>query len=216
MPSTVFNSAIFRDAFGTPAMRAVFCDEAFDRPLRRGRGGARPRRRAGSASSRPKPRRDRAGRRAPTPIDLAKLKAETDIVGYPIIGLVHQMRQQCGEAGRYLHWGATTQDIMDTATVLQIRDALALVEADLAALDAALAALAAQASRHGDGRPHPPAARAAGHLRLQGRRLARRMIRRHRERLAQLEAARAGRRSSPARPARSPRSATRASRCTMR
>jgi adenylosuccinate lyase len=53
---------------------------------------------------------------------------------------VHQLAQQCGEAGRWLHWGATTQDIMDTATVLQVRDALALVEADLAALEAALAA----------------------------------------------------------------------------
>ena len=28
MPSTVFDSAIFRDAFGTPAMRAIFADEA--------------------------------------------------------------------------------------------------------------------------------------------------------------------------------------------
>jgi len=28
MPSTVFDSAIFRDAFGTPAMRAIFTDEA--------------------------------------------------------------------------------------------------------------------------------------------------------------------------------------------
>ena len=75
-------------------------------------------------------------------IDVAKLKAETDLVGYPIVGVVHQLAKQCGEAGRYVHWGATTQDIMDTATVLQIRDALALVEADLAALDTALAALA--------------------------------------------------------------------------
>ena len=95
------------------------------------------------------------------------------LVGYPIVGLVHQLAKQCGEAGRYIHWGATTQDIMDTATVLQVRDALALVEADLAALDAALAALAAQAPRHGDGRAHASAARAAGDLRLQGRRLAR-------------------------------------------
>jgi hypothetical protein len=75
-------------------------------------------------------------------IDVAKLKAETDLVGYPIVGVVHQLAKQCGEAGRYVHWGATTQDIMDTATVLQIRDALALVAADLAALDTALAALA--------------------------------------------------------------------------
>lgn len=28
MPSTVFDSSIFRDLFGTPAMRAVFSDEA--------------------------------------------------------------------------------------------------------------------------------------------------------------------------------------------
>ena len=41
-----------------------------------------------------------------------------------------------------MHWGATTQDITDTATVLQIRDALALVEADLTALANALAKLA--------------------------------------------------------------------------
>ena len=31
-------------------------------------------------------------------------------------------------AGEYFHWGATTQDIMDTATVLQIRAGLALIE----------------------------------------------------------------------------------------
>jgi 3-carboxy-cis,cis-muconate cycloisomerase len=80
----------------------------------------------------------------PEAIDLAKLKADTDLVGYPIVGLVHQLAKQVGDAGRYVHWGATTQDIMDTATVLQIREALALVEADLAAIDTALVALAAR------------------------------------------------------------------------
>ena len=106
-------------------------------------------------------------------IDLAKLKQETDLVGYPIVGVVHQLAKQCGDAGRYVHWGATTQDIMDTATVLQIRDALALVEADLAAIEAALAGARAEAPRHGDGGPHASPARPAGDLRLQGRRLAR-------------------------------------------
>jgi 3-carboxy-cis,cis-muconate cycloisomerase len=50
--------------------------------------------------------------------------------------------KQCGEAGRYVHWGATTQDIMDTATVLQISAGLALVEDDIAALRKILAGLA--------------------------------------------------------------------------
>jgi 3-carboxy-cis,cis-muconate cycloisomerase len=144
MPSTPFDSAIYRDAFGTPAMRAVFSDEAAVRryvdvevalAVAEARAGVIP---AEAAE---------AIRRGALPdaIDLAKLKAETDLVGYPIVGVVHQLAAQVGEAGRYVHWGATTQDIMDTATVLQIRDALTLVEADLASLEAALASLA---SRH--------------------------------------------------------------------
>src|SRR5205085_8455098 len=46
------------------------------------------------------------------------------------------------EGGRFLHWGATTHDIMDTAAVLQIRDGLRLIEADLDAVRTHLAALA--------------------------------------------------------------------------
>src|SRR5947208_8762145 len=44
--------------------------------------------------------------------------------------------------GRYVHWGATTQDIMDTAVVLQVRDGLAFIERDLTAVAAALEQLA--------------------------------------------------------------------------
>ena len=61
----------------------------------------------------------------------------------------------CGEAGRYVHWGATTQDIMDTAVVLQLREALVVIEEDIAALRRILAGLA---ERHRDtlmaGRTH--------------------------------------------------------------
>jgi len=54
---------------------------------------------------------------------------------------VHQLAKQCGEAGRYVHWGATTQDIMDTAVVLQLRAAFAIVERDIAGLRKILADL---------------------------------------------------------------------------
>jgi 3-carboxy-cis,cis-muconate cycloisomerase len=64
-------------------------------------------------------------------LDLDLLGRETEIVGYPILPLVHQLGKMCGEAGRYVHWGATTQDIMDTAVVLQVRDALAVIESEL-------------------------------------------------------------------------------------
>src|SRR3989449_3438320 len=57
-------------------------------------------------------------------------------------------RSLCADGlGEWCHWGATTQDITDTATVLQIREGLVLIEDDLAAISAAMAELA---SRHRD------------------------------------------------------------------
>jgi 3-carboxy-cis,cis-muconate cycloisomerase len=83
-----------------------------------------------------------ARRASAAALDWELMRKETDNVGYPILPLVHQLVKQCGEAGRYVHWGATTQDIMDTATVLQLRAGLAIVEADIAALRKILADLA--------------------------------------------------------------------------
>ncbi len=141
MPSTVFDSAIFRDMFGTPAMREIFSDEgAVARYVAVEVALAAAEARTGLI---PKDAADTIREKADAKsLDMSKLKAETDLVGYPIVGVVYQLAKQCGEAGRYVHWGATTQDIMDTATVLQVRDALALVDEDLVAIEAALAGLA--------------------------------------------------------------------------
>ncbi|MBY5378323.1 adenylosuccinate lyase family protein [Rhizobium leguminosarum] len=76
--------------------------------------------------------------------DQSRLMRETELVGYPILPIVEQLADACGEAGRYLHWGATTQDIMDTATVLQIRAALVLIERRLVDTIDALHSLAAE------------------------------------------------------------------------
>jgi 3-carboxy-cis,cis-muconate cycloisomerase len=141
MAATVFDSEIFRDAFGSDAMRAIFSDRALvaryvevEVALAKVQGGLGliPVDAALSIAAKADASR----------IDLALLKAETDLVGYPIVGVVHQMQKQCGDAGRYLHWGATTQDIMDTATVLQMQAAFDVMETDLAEIADALAALA--------------------------------------------------------------------------
>src|SRR3954470_15796551 len=141
MPSTVLDSDIFKDMFGTAEMRAVFSDDNLLKcyveaevalAVAQGRLGVIPREAA-----------DAIARLAPTiTLDRAALKHEAENVGYPILGLVRQLSAKLGEAGRYVHWGATTQDIMDTATVLQIRAALAIVERDMRAVSAALASLA--------------------------------------------------------------------------
>ncbi|RAI57828.1 3-carboxy-cis,cis-muconate cycloisomerase [Roseicella frigidaeris] len=76
-------------------------------------------------------------------LDLPALAAATRNTGYPVVGLVRQLSALAGpEAGRWTHWGATTQDIMDTGVVLQVRDGLGLIEAELEAVIAGLARLA--------------------------------------------------------------------------
>jgi 3-carboxy-cis,cis-muconate cycloisomerase len=77
--------------------------------------------------------------------DMAKLKAQTERIGYPVLPVVQQLVARCRDnLGEWCHWGATTQDVTDTATVLQIREALVLVEADIDAIAGALADLAAR------------------------------------------------------------------------
>lgn len=138
MASTVLDSVLFRDSFGTPAMRGIFEDAALlarytevEVALARAQGrlGVIPAQAA----------KDIAAKCDASKLDLERLKKETEVVGYPILPLVRQLAAQCGEAGKFLHWGATTQDIMDTAVVLQVRDALALIEKDLEELRAILA-----------------------------------------------------------------------------
>lgn len=139
--TTALDSILFRDAFGTPAMRAVFSDHALiTRYVEVEVALAKAEARCGVI---PQDAADEiAARSSVDALDFDRLREETDIVGYPILPLVHQLVEQCGEAGRFVHWGATTQDIMDTAVVLQVRAGLAIVERDVKELRAILAGLA--------------------------------------------------------------------------
>ncbi|CCE10915.1 conserved hypothetical protein [Bradyrhizobium sp. STM 3843] len=141
MGSTVFDSILFRDMFGTAEMRAVFSDEALvGRYLEVEVALARAQARMGVVPADAAAAIEAASRSIS--IDFEKLRRETEIVGYPILPLVHQLSEAAGEAGRYVHWGATTQDIMDTANVLQIRAALTIVGRDLLEFRRILAAMA--------------------------------------------------------------------------
>lgn len=48
-------------------------------------------------------------------------------LGHDIASLAHILGEKCGECGRYIHLGATSYDIVDTAWALIIRDALSIV-----------------------------------------------------------------------------------------
>ena len=142
MPVSIIDSGIYGNLFGADAMRAVFSERGqvqkwldVEAALARvqGRLGIIPEEAAAEISA----------RADADLIDMALMREEVDRVGYAIMPLVHRLAAICeGDAGRYVHWGTTTQDIKDTGVVLQIRDALALVEADLLAVRDGLARLA--------------------------------------------------------------------------
>jgi len=66
---------------------------------------------------------------------------KTAIVGFPIVALVEQLSQASGNHGKYVHWGATTQDIMDSALMLQIKAVLESFETELESIVVDLLAL---------------------------------------------------------------------------
>ncbi|WP_018260709.1 3-carboxy-cis,cis-muconate cycloisomerase [Methylobacterium sp. WSM2598] len=138
--TTVIDSLLFRDAFGTPAMRAIFSDHALvQRYIEVEVALAKAEAACGVIPA--EAAEQIAANCSFDALDFDLLRHETDNVGYPILPLVHQLVKQCGEAGRFVHWGATTQDIMDTANVLQVRAGLDLVAAEVDALRAILADL---------------------------------------------------------------------------
>jgi len=141
MPSTAFDSPILGNLFSTEAMRRVFSDENriaiyLDIEAALARVEARleiiPAEAGDGITAQAKAAN----------IDMNALARRTEVAGSPIIPIVEQLTARSGRFGQYVHWGATTQDITDTATAIQIREALSLVEADLRAISDSLAKLA--------------------------------------------------------------------------
>ncbi len=147
LTASPIDSVVFANLFSTEAMRAVFTDAMrVQRYLDVELALARVQARLGiipqAACDEIQRHGDVAG------YDLAALSAGTVRAGSPIIPVVNALVKQCADGhGEWAHWGATTQDIMDSGMILQMRDAIALIEADLAAIRTGLADLA---KRHRD------------------------------------------------------------------
>jgi len=79
-------------------------------------------------------------------IDLDALSRDAGAAGNLAIPLVKQLTARVAmtdpEAAGYVHWGATSQDVIDTGMVLQLRQALSQITVDLVAFADQLAALA--------------------------------------------------------------------------
>ena len=79
-------------------------------------------------------------------VDFERLKVGIENDGFPVIELVRQLREHLAQdtAADFVHFGATTQDILDTARVLQLRLALEIMVQNLERLIAGFASLARQ------------------------------------------------------------------------
>jgi adenylosuccinate lyase len=81
----------------------------------------------------------RAEARPPTPERVAEIEQRT---GHDVAAFVDAVQAQLGEHGRWLHYGLTSSDVVDTGLALQVRDAGALL---LEGIDRALEGVVARA-----------------------------------------------------------------------
>ena len=144
MPINPADGPILGTLYGSDAMRAVFDETTyFQRMLDVEAALARVQARMGIIPADAVPKIEAAAHF--DQLSVPDLAASARNVGYPVIGVVQGLSKASGDAGGWTHWGATTQDIMDTATVLQVREGLDLIAAELRAL---LGALLRQAEAH--------------------------------------------------------------------
>ena len=155
MAASAFDSFYLRDRYGSPQMRAIWDDRAtIQRWLDVEAALARVQAELGivpKAAARAIARAARVDR-----IDLRAMRREFDTTWNPVVPLVNALRARLPEsAAAWVHWGATSKNVIDTATTLQIKASYDVV---LRQLDAVEGAIARLARRHRDtlmaGRTH--------------------------------------------------------------
>ncbi|CAF3707503.1 unnamed protein product [Adineta steineri] len=142
MMASIVDSHIFKDIFGHAAMRSLWTDEArtayylkWEVALATVQAKLKiiPQEACDEIIAKAKVEN----------IDFDKLKEKTELIGYPVLGVVQQIVSICRDGlGEWCHWGATTQDVTDSATVMAIRDSLDIIEGDLDHIMSSVAKLA--------------------------------------------------------------------------
>ena len=142
--TTVIDSHIFGNVFSTPEITAIWSDrQRTDYYLQFEVGLAKAQARLGII---PLKAADEIVKHCKLDnIDFDELKRKTELIGYPVLPMVQQIVAKINEVeaglGEWLHWGTTTQDLTDTAVVMQLRDTLELVEESLDLIIGALVKL---------------------------------------------------------------------------
>ena len=128
---SVLASDYFKDTYSSDEMRSIFCDEGlFGSWLEVEVALAKVQAKLGLIPDSAAIAIKSAARLKN--LDISKLKEDYKKIGFPILPVLKQLSEVCdSEVSKYLHWGATTQDIIDTGLVLQMRDGMKIILADL-------------------------------------------------------------------------------------
>ena len=82
-------------------------------------------------------------------LDIPAIEDGLRVTGHPLVPLIWELDRVCeGDAGGFVHWGATTQNITQTGLILQLRQVHAIILERLAHLLEALANLAERTRDH--------------------------------------------------------------------
>src|SRR5499427_4091711 len=131
MPTGVFDSPLLGHVWGTDELRAIFSDENrvqkwFDYEaalaLAQAELGIVP----------PAAAAEIAARAKVANVDLAAIGAEIRRIKHLLVPALRALQAACADGhGEYLHFGPTTQDVLDTGMVLQLKEAHAIILRDL-------------------------------------------------------------------------------------
>lgn len=132
MTGSLFDSPLYSGLFPTAEMRRLFTDSAAIRAMLLVEGAlAKVQGELGVIPELSAAAIHRAS--LEITIDPAALAKATAKNGVPVPALVAAFRAEMNapEHSQFVHWGATSQDIMDTALMLRLRQALILLERDV-------------------------------------------------------------------------------------
>jgi adenylosuccinate lyase len=134
MASGIFDDALLKHIWGTDELRAIFNDRNrvqkwYDYEaalaLEQAELGIIPRAAA----------QEIAAKASAADMDLEAIGAEIRKITHPLVPALRALQARCsGGYGEYIHFGPTTQDVLDTGTVLQMKDAHAIFLRDLKAI----------------------------------------------------------------------------------
>jgi adenylosuccinate lyase len=142
MPSHISESLLYGASFSTPEFLAIFNDENrvqtwFDVEVALAQAQAELGMIPAAAAT------EIAAKAKVGNVDVAEIGRGISATAHPIVPALRALEAVCNnDAGEYIHYGATTQDIMDTGLVLQLKQAWPLIIRDLVASRTALADLA--------------------------------------------------------------------------